>query len=382
MKNKADVVIIGGGISGCSIAYNLAKKGVDVVLLEKEYLTSGSTGRCGAGVRMQWGTEMNCLLAKRSIEFFEKANEILEYDGDVEFKQGGYLLLASTEKEMDQFRTNLKMQNALGINSVEYSCQEAKKLVPYLNTDDIIGTVFNQKDGHLNPFLATDAFAKAAKRHGAEIITNIEAQGIDIRDGKIVGVKTSKGYIETSKVVNAAGGYSKDVAAMAGVDIPVFSERHEILVTEPVAPTLEPMVMSFSKSFNLYCQQVPNGSFLMGRGCDEPESYNIKSSYEFAEEMAKTVVGLMPPLSELRVIRQWAGLYNITPDRQPIYGKVRDVEGFYLAAGFSGHGFMFAPITGEVISDMILGKESSIDVSKLDLYRFERGEQLIEPSVV
>ncbi|WP_313340861.1 FAD-binding oxidoreductase [Sedimentibacter sp.] len=382
MKNKAEVVIIGAGISGCSIAYNLAKKGVkDIVVIDKSYICSGSTGRCGAGVRMQWGTEMNCKIAKKSIEFYERANEILEYERDVEFKQEGYLLVADTEKELIQFKKNIELQNSLDIPSKMLTLQEAKEIVPYLNTDVLKGAAFCKKDGFLNPFKTTDAFYRAAKRLGVEFYTFTEATDIKVENNKVVGVETNKGYISTNIVVNATNGYSKKLCDLIGLDIPVYSERHQILVTEPVEPMQGPMVMSFA--LNFYIQQSPEGSFIMGRGDEnEPRDLRITSSWHFAEEMAKTIEKVLPPIMQLRMVRQWAGLYNMTPDKQPIYDKAENVEGFYLAVGYSGHGFMFGPVTGVVMSEMILGEKPTIDVSMLNLNRFKTGNLILEPSVV
>lgn len=382
MKNSAEVVIIGGGISGCATAYNLAKKGVkDVVVLEKNYICSGSTGRCGAGVRMQWGTEMNCKLAKISIEFYEHANEILEYKRDVDFKQSGYLLVADTEKEIEQFKKNIEIQHACGVPSKLLTLQEAKEIVSYLNTDMLKGAAYCEKDGFLNPFKTTDAFYQAAKRLGVEFNTFTEVTGIKTEKGKIIGVETNKGFISTNKVVNATNAYSKNICDMIGLDIPVYSERHQILVTEPVEPMQDPMVMSFG--LNFYVQQSPEGSFIMGRGdANEPRDLRVTSSWHFAEEMAKTIDAILPPISKLRVVRQWAGLYNMTPDKQPIYDKAENIEGFYLCVGYSGHGFMFGPITGIVMSEMILGEKPTIDVSMLNMNRFKTGNLLLEPSVV
>lgn len=382
MKSSAEVVIIGAGISGCSIAYNLAKKGVkNIVVIEKNYICSGSTGRCGAGVRMQWGTEMNCKIGKKSIEFYENANEILEYNRDVEFKQKGYLLIADTDKEIEQFKKNIEVQHASGIPSRMVSLEEAKEIVPYLNTKLLKGAAFCEKDGFLNPFHTTDAFYSAAKKLGVEFNTFTEVTGIKVEKNKVVGVETDKGYIATNCVVNATNGFSKKISEMVEVDIPVYSERHQILVTEPVEPMQGPMVMSFG--LNLYVQQSPHGSFIMGRGdANEPRDLRVTSSWRFIEEMAKTVDDILPPISKLRVIRQWAGLYNMTPDKQPIYDKAENVEGFYMAVGFSGHGFMFGPITGVVMSEMILGEKPTIDVSMLNLNRFKTGNLLLEPSVV
>lgn len=382
MKTSADIVIIGGGISGCSIAYNLAKKGVkNIVVLEKSYICSGSTGRCGAGVRMQWGTEMNCKIAKKSIEFYEHANEILEYDRDVDFKQSGYLLIADTDKEIEQFEKNIEIQHQYNIPSRMLNLDEAREIVPYLNTSILKGAAYCEKDGFLNPFHTTDAFYRAAKKLGVEFNTFTEVTNIIVKSDKVVGVVTNNGNIATNCVVNATNGWSKEISEMVGIDIPVYSERHQILATEPVEPMQGPMVMSFG--LNLYVQQSPEGSFIMGRGdSNEPRDLRMTSSWKFIEEMAKTIDLILPPISKLRVVRQWAGLYNMTPDKQPIYEKSKDVEGFYMAVGFSGHGFMFGPITGIVMSEMILGEEHTIDVSMLNLNRFKTGNLLLEPSVV
>ncbi|MCM1988210.1 NAD(P)/FAD-dependent oxidoreductase [Oceanirhabdus seepicola] len=382
MNRSADVVIIGGGIIGCSIAYNLAKKGKkNISVIEKNYLASGATGRCGAGVRQQWGTIMNCRLAKESVKFFETAKEELQYDRDIEFKQEGYLIVASTTKEDEQFKKNVRLQKSLGIPVDYITSKEAKTIVPYLNTEKIISATYCSKDGHLNPFLVTDAYAKAAKRLGVSIYTDTEVTGIKTKNNKIESVITNKGEIFTEVVVNAAGGYSKEIGNMVGVELPVYSERHQILVTEPVAPIQKPMVMSFS--LNIYCQQTPHGSFIMGRGdSNELKDFRTTSSWQFLDEMSKTVTELLPPLGKLRVIRQWAGLYNITPDKQPILGPVKEIEGFYQAIGYSGHGFMLAPMTGLLLAEQILGEKTTIDVSTLDKDRFERGELVLEPSVV
>lgn len=381
MNKCADVVVIGGGISGVSIAYNLAKRGVkNIIVLEKDHLSSGSTGRCGAGVRMQWGAELDCVFAKYSIEFFERAEEELGYTGDIGFKQDGYLIVGTSEREKEQFSRNVKLQNALGIPSRLLTPLEAKEIIPHIDETKINCATFCGKDGHLNPFHATQAYADAARRLGVKIMLETETLDIELRGG-IKTVKTSRGNIETPVVVNAAGGYASRIADMVGVALPVNPERHEILVTEPVAPLQGPMFMSFSK--NIYCQQTPEGSFIMGRGDkDEPSSYNIDSGWSFMEKMTHTCCELLPLLKKLYIVRQWAGLYAMTPDRHPIYGGVKEVEGFYLACGFSGHGFMFAPATGTVIAEAILNLPPSLPAHMLDKERFAKGEEIWEPSVV
>lgn len=382
MINTADVVVIGGGVVGCSTAYNLAKLGAGkVVVLEKSYLASGSTGRCGAGMRMQWGSETNCLLSRESVKMLSNLAERLDVDVDIEFTQNGYLLPAYTEKMAEQFKQNLIMQNRLGIPARWVTPEESLELVPILNTKGIIGSTYCGEDGHCNPFKVTEAYAQAAKKLQVEIYTETEVQGIVTKNGKITGVRTNKGDIQTDTVVNAAGGYAKKVGRMAGIELPIFPERHEILVTEPVEPTMGPMVMSFYH--NLYCQQSPHGSFIMGIGHpNEPESYNTKSSWQFLCEMAEQLIAILPPLAGLNVVRQWAGLYDMCPDRTPILGNSPKLSRFFTAAGFSGHGFMISPITGQLMAEMILGKPTAIPIQMFDAGRFERGELFVEPSVV
>lgn len=379
---SASIVIIGGGVSGCSIAWHLARQGVkDIVLLEKDTLANGSTGRCGAGVRMQWGAKRNCQLAQFSIDFYEKANEILDYPRNIEFEQSGYLIVAANEDEAAQFRQNVQLQNSLGIESCYLTPQEAQAIVPLIDRSQFVAATFCQRDGHLNPFHTTEAFALAAQRLGVTILKHTEVTGIDVKKGRIQAVETQAGRILTPLVVNAAGGWSKAIGAMAGIDIPIYVQRHQILVTEPLERILDPMVMGFA--YNIYIQQVPHGSIIMGRSDNsEPLDLRVSSGWRFLEEMTQTCGTLLPALRSVKILRQWAGHYCMTEDAQPIYGPVEEVEGLYLALGFSGHGFMLAPATGQLLTEMILGQPLTIDVSDLDIGRFDRRELFHESSVV
>lgn len=382
MIKSADVVVIGGGVVGCSTAYNLAKLGAGkVVVLEKKYLASGSTGRCGAGMRVQWGTETNCLLSRESVKMLSHLPEMLDVNIDIEFHQSGYLLPAYTESMVEQFKKNLVLQNSLDIHAKWMTPDECLDVVPFMSLKGVLGATFCAEDGHCNPFKVTEAYATAARNLGVEIYTDTEVLNIESKNGKIISVHTASGDIATNTVVNAAGGYSKQVGRMVGVELPIFPERHEILVTEPVEPTLGPMVMSFHH--NLYCQQSPHGSFIMGIGHpNEPETFNIKSSWQFLCDMAERVVEILPPLARLNVIRQWAGLYDMSPDRTPILGNTPAMERFFTAAGFSGHGFMISPITGQLMAEIVLGKSTTFPTHMFDAGRFERGELFKEPLVV
>jgi len=368
--NKANIVIVGAGISGLSIAYNLAKKGMkDIAVIDKQYITSGSTGRCGAGVRQQWGTRLNCILAKKSIEFFETAQEELGYDKDIEFKQEGYLILSTSKNEDEVFDKNVALQNSIGIPSRRCTIEEALEIVPHLNPKAFTSASYCNTDGHVNPFLMSEAYYLAAKKLGVKFYFYEEVKSIEVTGSTIQKVITDKHEFLTNKVVNAAGGFAREIGEMVGLEIPVFSENHEILATEPTRRIQGPMVMSFSK--NIYCQQVPHGSFLMGRGNkDATRDHDISSSWQFLDEMAKTVCHILPEVGKLRVIRTWGGSYNISPDHQPIISDVTDLPGYYIACGYSGHGFMFAPITGELISQMVLQEELDDYAKDLNINRF------------
>lgn len=383
MKNKASVVIIGGGVTGCAVAYELAKRNVkDIMVLEQNTLFSGATGRCGAGVRQQWGTEMNLKLSIGSVKRFETLQEELEYPYDIEFSQTGYFMPAYTEKQLIQFQKNIELQRKFGLDVKFLKPEECRSIVPIVNLDGLMGATFHDKDGHLNPFHTTAAYARACKRLGVEIYTQTEVVAVHTTNHQITGVSTNQGEIACDTVVNAAGGWSQVVAQMAGVKIPCYSERHQILITEPIEPLFRPMVMSFYHNF--YTQQEPNGAIIMGIGDpSEPKEINQGHTYKFLHKCSKVVTDVLPPLKNARVVRQWAGLYNMSPDKTPIIGET-PVKGFYVNCGFSGHGFMIAPMTSTLVAQMICGEELSIPEvkTKLDLGRFDRGELFVEPSVV
>ncbi len=382
MRPTADAVVVGGGVVGAAAAYNLLKAGVkNVVVCEKDTFAHGSTGRCGAGVREQWGSEGNCLLAQASLDILENLQEELQYDHSLEFKQNGYLMMAHTDKEWEQFQKNVQVQHKLGIKSQLLTPKEATEIVPQLNTEGMRGATFNARDGHANPFHTNRAYLKAAERLGGDVNYFTEVTDIKVKNGKVQSVVTDKGEISTPVVINAAGPWAKQIGEMVGIDLPLYTERHQILVTEPVGFLLGPMLMSFS--IGIYCQQTPHGSLVMGIGDpNEPKGYDIGHSWQFVHEMSRIMCGLLPPLKEVRVVRQWSGLYTISPDAHPILGVVPGIDGYYQAVGFSGHGFMLAPVVGELLTSQILGQKLSIDISNLDLGRFERGDYRVEPSVV
>jgi len=380
-KNTAEAIVIGGGINGTSVAYNLAKLGMkDIVVLEKNTVCSGSTGRCGAGIRAQWGTEMNCRFGLACVEKFEQLSD--ELGMDVGLNQSGYLMVAYQQSEYEQLQKNVALQNSLGYMTKIVSREEAKEICPGVAVDDAIGFTFNPRDGHADPFLTTFAYQEAAKRLGVTFHKHTEVTGIKVHAGKVSGVVTTRGDIDAPIVINAAGGYSQFVAKMAGIDIPNYSERHEIIITEPVeAGVCPPMLMSFSG--NYYLQQRPHGSIIGGCSPEgHPADYTMGATWDFLEHMSQVFTKLLPRAKGIRVVRQWSGLYNMTPDRQPIICEAENVKGFFLSCGYSGHGFMFGPVTGEALAQNIVLGKSDIPIDMLHYRRFAEGKLLIEPAVV
>ena len=259
---SADVVIVGGGINGCAIAYYLSQKGVDVAVFEKNYLGSGATGSCGAGIRQQWSTKENTELSIKSVKIFESLSTELEMD--IEFTQGGYLIINHDETDEKQAKKNVSMQQSLGLDVSLVDPDEILRIAPVLDIDGMkaISGTFCPTDGHANPFKTTFAYANKAKEQGARFFTHTNVTGIDVKKGNISKVHTDQGTIKTPIVVDAAGVWSKDIAEMAGITIPNIALRKEVLVTERLQPMFKTMVISFKDG--IYFSQQPEGNIVGG----------------------------------------------------------------------------------------------------------------------
>ncbi len=386
LKKSYDAIIIGGGITGCSTAFELTRRGMkDILLIERRFLASGATGRCGAGIRQQWGSRLNAVLAMESTHIFEHLEEYTGYRHSCGLNQSGYLLIACTDKEWTQFQENLEVQHSLGIQAHVVDLEkEIYDIIPFINTEGIVGATFCEKDGHADPFQCTLAYAEGAKRNGAEILTFTEVHELLAEHGKIKGVRTSQGVFEAPIVLNAANAWAPGLAAQVGDEIPVFPERHQALVTEPVAPMGPhgpmPMVMSFQRRF--YVQQTPHGSFVMGIAENEPVSFNMHSSWQFLEENCNIICKTLPALRNLRVIHQWAGLYDMSPDHAPVIDFSKNAEGLINECGFSGHGFLIGPRTAVMVANAITGQPDEIDIRQFSADRYRTGDILVEPAVV
>jgi sarcosine oxidase subunit beta len=378
MEKTADVVIIGGGVVGLSIAYYLAlKRAGRIVLFEKGQLGEGSTSRCVGGIRVQFSTEINIRFSLESLKTFERFEE--EFGVNPEFKRIGYLFLAAAEWEIGVFKENIKLQKKFDIPVEFLSPNEIRSRWPYLRMDDILGGTFCSRDGYAGPNEILSGFASGAKRAGVKIYEGMEIMGISSAKGKIYSVKTKDEEIFTPVVVNAGGPYAASIGEMVGIKLPVKPLRRQIFVTAPFHLTDRPIPLTIDFHRGWYFRQEGDGLLLSGPLDLEP-SLNLNIDYEAMAEASENAMYRVPVLEKARIARGWAGLYEISPDHHAILGRVSEVEGFILANGFSGHGFQHSPAVGKVISELIAdGEANTIDISSLSIERFEKGELMVEP---
>jgi sarcosine oxidase subunit beta len=383
---SAEVVIIGGGIVGSSIAYHLTAAGCrDVLVIERETAQGkGSTGKSMGGVRAQFSTPVNIQMSLYSIPFYANFDERLGYPAD--YRPQGYLFCATNEKHLAYLRTNYEKQVEMGLKDVRLiSAAEIRAMFPQLRSDDIVGGSFCSTDGFVDPYSVMIGFMTWAADHGARLWKNTEVTGLDRDTQGIAAVQTSRGVISTRKVVNAAGAWAKAIAQMADVDLPVEPLRRMLVPTEPFDqfPHTAPMIIDMSNGFHFRPEAL---GFLLAWN-DPEETPGFKTDFDpaFIEKILTRAADRVPAFENLAVNpkRAWAGLYEMTPDHHPILGEAPGVPGFLLANGFSGHGVMHAPATGKILSDLILtGKTDLIDASLLSLSRFAEGRMIHETAVL
>ncbi|OGL45318.1 MAG: hypothetical protein A2149_09395 [Candidatus Schekmanbacteria bacterium RBG_16_38_11] len=379
----ADAVIIGGGIVGTSIAYNLVKDGFkNVTLIEKEeILGAGSTSKSAGGVRHQYSNEINIRMTIESLKILRNFEE--EMETKIDFRRHGYMFLASIQETLSTFKKNVELQNSLGVKVELLSPEEIKDIVPQLNVEDIIGGTFCKLDGYLDPSGLVYGYSKHFKRLGGKIFTSTEAKGIEIKNGKVFSVVTDRGEIRTETVVNAGGPYGGRIGEMAGIKIPVNPLKRQIFVTSPfnhIRPDA-PMVIDFDDPFYF---RPECGAILMSMA-DKEEVHGFDTTLDWStlERVVEKAVHRIPVLGDARVMNGWAGLRELTPDQNAILGEVPGVKGFICAVGFSGHGVMHSPITGKLIAELIIdGKSKTLPISEMSIERFSGGKTALEKGVI
>jgi sarcosine oxidase subunit beta len=365
---RADVVVIGGGVMGASTLSYLTELGCnDALLLERKTLGSGSTSKAAGGIRAQFSDELNIRIALENIARFERFDE--EHEASIDYKQWGYLFMLTQPEEKAMFAQSLTLQQSLGVPSRAVTPDEVAEIVPGLIVDDLLGGTFCPVDGYATPEAVVQGYAQSAAQRGATICQGATVQSIRVEGGSVQAVHTERGTVATDTVVLCAGVWAPEVAATAGLDVPVTAERRHIWFTAPGDDLKHELPLTIDFTSGFYFHREGNGLLFGGR---EPT----------IEELAPVAAARIPSLVELEIRGGWSGLYEMSPDHNAIVGRLGEPEGLFGAAGFSGHGFQQGPVVGEHLAQLALGLEPSFDLSPFSLARFSDGNVRAELNVV
>ena len=380
MRKHYDVVIVGGGIQGLSLAYYLARDSSQrVVVFEKGYLGSGASGRNGEMIRSAFGSREWIALWDKSLQLWE--NLAAELGFNVMFTRHGYMILATNPEEFDGLKQNQKTQGELGLTTTLLDAEDVMRLIPAMNPDVVAGGLLQADAGFARHDAAIWGYARAARRLGVDIFPFTEVTDIVVQSRCVRAVKTSSGEVETRTVVNAAGAHDRRITQMTGLELPTVAHRVEIMVTEPLKPFLLKAVSS--PGLLCYMHQSARGEFIGGAEKDDfVPSTSMRNSLGTTCAIAAKYVRIFPQLAGVRMMRQWTGLVSQTPDHGPIIGPVPEIEGFILSVAWSGYGFMGGPGGGKALSEYIINGEVPPEIRPFNALRFKTGELIIEPAII
>jgi sarcosine oxidase subunit beta len=373
LSRTASVVVVGGGVVGCSIAYHLARRGQrDVLVLEREAVGAGTTSKAAGGIRSQFPTETEIRFSLEAIGVFERFRE--EFGADIGYRRIGYLFLISDPEDLAGYRERMALQRRLGIDVREITPAEAQAIVPALRVDDLIAAVWGPTDGMAGPAEVTNAFARRARELGARIVEGVDVTAIDVERGRVRGVTTSQGAITAPIVINAAGPAAALIGRLAGVTVPVHPRRRHIFFTEPFPEIPGPVPLTTDRASGFYFRKEMEQLLLSpGDAEDIGEDFTVPVDRARIDETVEKALHRVPIVEKARIAGGWAGLRPLTPDDHAIIGWAPGVEGFFLAVGFGGHGFQHSPATGRYVSEWLLDGEPSLDLSLFDPGRFAAG---------
>jgi sarcosine oxidase subunit beta len=376
----AEIVIIGGGITGACAAYRLAERGAkNVVLVEQRHVASGPTGRSSGVVRQHYTIETLAAMARDAVKVFQ--NFAAQIGGDAGFVQSGVVFFTG-QSGAAALTSAVEMHQRIGIRETLLKADDLKKLEPQLYTEDIAAGGYEPDGGYADPALTANSFIDAAKRLGVEVITRTPVTGIKTEGGRIAGVMTDKGAISTRTVINAAGPWASEVAAMAGAEIPIRPTRHPVVILQRPTNWRTPGLTWGDLVHGWYYKPERNTAYMVGSLGESPEderadieAYSTVPSYEEIEQYSDATLKRFPVMIEGMAQGGWAGLYDVTPDSQPVIDRVPETDGFICAAGFSGHGFKLGPSTGKILAELALdGRCSSYDITPFRYGRFREGK--------
>jgi sarcosine oxidase subunit beta len=373
LPRTAAVVVIGGGVVGCSIAYQLARRGQrDVLVLEREAVGAGTTSKAAGGIRAQFATEAEVRFSLESIGVFETFAE--EFGVDIGYRRIGYLFLVSDPDDLRGFRERMALQQRLGVDVRLLAPADARALVPALEVGDLIAAVWGPQDGMAGPAEVTGGFARRARALGARIEEGVAVTAIEVERGRVRAVRTAGERVEAPVVVNASGPFAAQVARLAGVGVPVLPRRRHIFYTEPFPALPGPVPLTTDRASGFYFRKELEQVLLSpGDVEDVGDDFSAAMDWSRVEETVQKAVHRVPLLERARIAGGWAGLRPLTPDDHAILGPAPGVEGFFLAVGFGGHGFQHSPATGRRVAEWLLDGKPSMDCSLFDPGRFARG---------
>jgi len=381
MAERADALIIGGGVIGASLAYHLTLRGLKPVVFDSGLLGSGNTGRSAGGIRAQFTTEINIKLSLYSIAFYERFREIL--GADAEFHQVGYLFLALTSQHMRHFRERVEFQKKFGVEVSLLTPEEVAARWPFLRHDDVMGATYSAKDGFAGPYEVTIAFANAARQRGAVFHEQAEVTGILAEGGRVRGLETTLGEFSSDVVVAACGPAVPAIVKPLGVEVPVVPYRRHLFMTETFPEIPEEIPFIIDSGTGLYFRKETGGIMLGMVDKTDPPTFSMNVDDGYLEKLVEAALSRVPLLERANILNGWAGLYDTTPDHHAIVGGVDELKGLYLAVGFSGHGFMHSPAIGASLSELIVdGTARSVNLDPLSLNRFAAGAVVEETNVI
>ena len=379
LPDRADVVVVGGGVIGTSIAFHLAEAGVDVCLVERAELASGSTSRAAGGIRAQFSDPLNIAIGMRSIDAYERFGE--RPGAEIDLRQVGYLFLLDRPEDVEAFERSVALQAEHGVPSRFVSLEDAHELCPIAGLDGVLAATFSPRDGHASPEAVVQGYAAAARGHGASVVTACGVTGIDLGGDTIRGVRTDHGIVKTEVVVCAAGAWSPELARTVGIELPVVPVIREVGYTGPAElPDHIPLTVDFSTGFYFH-REGPGLLFGMADRAQEP-GFDMPSDPSWLERVTEVAEQRLPRLLELGIAGGWKGYYEVTPDHNALIGEDPRISRFLYATGFSGHGFLQGPAVGEIVRDLVLSREPFVDVSPLAVERFASATLRPERNVI